>query len=342
MGTLFDQLSSLRLEIERLDDSRSEVTRQRDILAGRLEELAAKIEKKKADNPDGSLLPDFSLQSMLRKSQEMSASLTLLNRELDALKTARTERLQRLGRLYGLLVEQTAKNIRAASGSKQKELGKVLAKLRRERDLVRRELGTTPAPSAPMDTRNLLASDDPEELSERADAVRDEQARLRRRLASLSKNIKELKADRRLEREMRDFVEDQVLFSEDSRILRVTRTEESAPGMNQAADQSGQPGERPHYDESWEDGDEPHDPNIGGFPGTGESGGTLGGSADIETRSGQVAANLDENESDFDRLSPEKQIQVLDRRRRQVVEQIKKLQILHDRLREKAESLENR
>jgi len=340
-AALFDQISGLRLEIERLEDTRQAVTTQRDRLAGELEQLAARIRKNKADRPDGALIPDFALQGMLRKSQELSESLTLLNKEIQALRSARTERLQRLGKLYGQLVDLTARQIRTASGARQKQLVRVLAKVRHERDQVRRELGNPALPRAPMDTRNLLATDDPEELSERADAVSDEQDRLRRRLASLDRRILEIRADRRLERDMRDFVEDHTLFGEESRILQLSRQATSNPNADAAV--SGEGGRQDFSDSTQHEDESNLDPTPdadgAGFPGAGDSAGALDGTLDIETRGGQVPVNLEGADSDLGQMDPQKQIQILKRRRLQVVEQIKKLQILHDRLREKAESL---
>lgn len=339
-AALFDQTSALRLEIERLDDTTSTVAKQRDQLAGRLNSLATKIKKRKADLPEDSLLPNFGLQGMLQESQQMSESLTLLNKELEALRNIRTQRLQRLGLLYGQLVDQTAQRVRSTSGSQQKELVKVLARVRHQRDLVRRELDPGSAPRPPMEIQNLLATEDPEELSERADAIHDEQDRLRRRLASLDKNISEIRADRRLERDMRDFVEDHTLFSEESRILQVSKSNSAVGG---SADHS-QEGRQDYDDGSLLDANEaePGEGALGwGFPGAGESSGDMDGAMDIESRAGQVPVNVDASNSDLGQMNPEKKIQALKLRRRQVVERIKKLQILHDRLREKAESLIN-
>ena len=380
-AALVDQVSSIRLEIERLDDARKEVVLQRTELAGRLSKLASQIKQRKAERKEGGILPDLPLQEMLRRSQELSDTLTLITREMEALNQARKDRLQKLSLIYDRLVERTARSIRKASGARKAELLKSLAEFRTQRDRVRRELMPHPKARPPIQTEELLASDDPDELRERADAVRDEQDRLRRRLKRVDRRIARVQADRRLEREMQDFQEDQALFGEEGRILSVTRTKtertemptsfQSGKSGTENRDE-GEPGPADDLDADaiTDDGalppaggEECYGGQCGtpGLDGPDESGGggawqdphsdaSIGGSdpdapASVEvevtsTQEGRVPVGVDAGEADLERMSPAKRVKWLKKRRAQIVEQIKKLQILHDRIQEKAEQIE--
>ena len=349
---LYDQISSLRLEIERLDDAGKEVITQKEKMAAALESLAGKIDQRKAARSQESILPDFTLQSLLRQSQELSETLTLMNRELDALGDARRDRFEKLDILYGQLVEKMAKEMRAAKDSQKAALVKNLTKLRNDLESIHKELFTPARQSAPMETDNLLASDDTEELEERVDAVRDEQDRLRRRLAQLDKQIADTNSEMRLDREMRDFVEDHALFGEESRTMTVTKTTSYTP-----------PGNRAHgfnENEKSDDSDpspdgllgEPDDADMnydttmggecsGGMCGTpDESGG--GGPIDpvTETRQGQMPVGVGENDAGLEQMSSAQRLKVLRRHRFQTIEQIKKFQILQDQILEKVELLQ--
>jgi len=349
---LYDQISSLRLEIERLDDAGKEVITQKEKMAAALESLAKKIDQRKAARSQENILPDFTLQSLLRQSQELSETLTLMNRELDALGDARRDRFEKLDILYGQLVEKMAKEMRAAKDSQKAALVKNLTKLRNDRESIHKELFTPARQAAPMETDNLLASDDTEELEERVDAVRDEQDRLRRRLAQLDKQIADTNSEMRLDREMRDFVEDHALFGEESRTMTVTKTTSYTP-----------PGDRAHGFNSNEKSDDsdpspdgllgdPADADMnydgtmggecsGGMCGTpDESGG--GGPIDpvTETRQGQMPVGVGENDAGLEQMSPAQRLKVLRRHRLLTIEQIKKFQILQDQILEKVELLQ--
>jgi len=365
-AALVDQVSSIRLEIERLDDARKEVVRQRTQLAGRLSKLAHQIKQRKAERKQGGILPDLPLQEMLRRSQELSDTLTLITREMEALNQARKDRLQKLSLIYDRLVERTARSIRRASGARKAELLKSLAEFRSQRDRIRRELMPRPKARPPIQTEELLASDDPDELRERADAVRDEQDRLRRRLKRVERRIAQVQADRRLEREMRDFQEDQALFGEEGRILGVTRTKTTTVDVPTRVQNDKDSGYRDEVDpeppgqptnsgecfggecgtpglEGTDDGAWHGDPDTDASLGGGVEQPATPSSVEVEvtsTQTGQVPMGVDAGEGDAVPMSPAKRIKWLKQRRAKIVERIKKLQILHDRIQEKAEQIE--
>jgi len=361
---LVDQVSSIRLEIERLDDARKEVVLQRTQLAGRLAKLSQQIKLRKAGRKEGGILPDLPLQEMLRRSRELSDTLTLITREMEALNQARKDRLQKLSLIYDRLVDRTARSIRRASGARKAELLKSLAEFRTQRDMVRRELVPHSKARPPIRTDEMLASDDPDELRERADAVRDEQDRLRRRLERLDRRIAQVQADRRLEREMQDFQEDQALFGEEGRILGVTRsttTTTTIPaGTNAEKTDSGTRNEGdpavPAEDMDLGDHADPDDGQAVSGGGWGDEcyGGQCGTPglddstqppAPVEiavtsTQEGQVPMGVEAGEGDAVAMSPTRRVKWLQKRRAEIVGQIKKLQILHDRIQEKAEKIE--
>lgn len=349
---LFDRASAIRLEVERLDDARKALAARRDALAGRLDALAVRIRERKQARTAGGLLPDFTLQDLLRSSQELSGELTLLNKELEALEQLRRDRLERLYGIYGRLIGETTTEARNRKGARRAALLDVLGRLRTERRRVERALAVDRTPPPPMDTDHMLASDDPEELTEQADAVRDEQDRLRRRLASLGSRIQEAEAECRLEREMNDFQEDQELFAEDSRFIRATRTTSYSTEKSGGSGDHDASNDEPATHDGLADDYEGGDPDVGsavpagecagGFCGTpGESGGA-GAEREMvtitATEAGRLPVGVDADAA-LERLGPADRLRVLGRQRRRLVTQIKKLQILHDQLLEKIDHL---
>jgi hypothetical protein len=210
-GVLFDAVSSARLELERLDDTRREALRQRAALNTQLGDIATQIQRRKASVNGKSLLPDFVLADLLSRSQALSESLALQNREIEALDQARRVRVERLISLYDQLVKQTTAAVRSADRVRQGQQLGVLAKARAEREALRAELALAPIKPLMISLEDLLASDDPHELRERADVVRDEYDRCLKQFIALDKRIAELEAEMRLNHELYDIVGDLLL-----------------------------------------------------------------------------------------------------------------------------------
>jgi hypothetical protein len=332
-----DEISSLRLDLERLAEGRRQVLGQRDALARRLEALARDIERRKAAGAGERLLPDFQLLSDLRSSQELSEAVSALNREIDQLERTYHERLERLGALYDDAVEGTVGALRAAGEGERADLTRVLARLRSEREALRHELEPDRKPTdagGPESGTNLLASDDPEELAERADAVRDDQDKLRQKLASLDTRIAALERELRLEREMRDFVSDQDLFGEQSRVLRVPRGAEAGKtDFTNDGRQDDLPAAEGDADSAYEGGGA--DPSPGGW------GGGDGQSAvpSLPAGDGRLPVGVEQGAATAPGGERALSLPALRLQRDALVDQLKRLQVLHDRLREKAEDL---
>lgn len=190
-----------------------------------LNKLAARIEELKAQ-AKGKLLPGSELDSALKRSQELSASLTetasALSAQQNALEAANlallAELSNELNRLRTDFDRQTDRNVR-------KNLIAKMRSLRSERDQVRAALPAAKLPA--LDT--VRPSDDPEDLLEQADLLKDNEDKVRRQLQSLEKRIAEAKQERDLDNRVRQFLGDEALFDENDRRLRVTRTENAAP-----------------------------------------------------------------------------------------------------------------
>ncbi len=346
-NALHQQANSLRQEIERLSENRSQLAAQRDQWQARLDGLASEIDRRKAGHGQGSLFPNFGLQQLLRRSQETAAGLTHLHRELVALQEKRTEHLEQLEWLLGALVQASAENIRSLpKAARAGQLGE-LGRLRQERLSVQQALfaGLRPA-AAPMKTQGLLSADDPEELIERADAVRDEQDRLRRQLSGLDQHIRQARAEIRLNREMSDFMADHSLFGEGLRILKVSRINPSADKTSDGDAASDDPpaGEDTGFAV---DPDDNREGGIGectgGDCGTpSESGGGAYDTAIAEPvlSEGSVPIGVEQAPPPTQNLSPSQYLEALRRQRHRIVTRIKTFQILQDRLMEKADRLE--
>lgn len=325
-GTPIDRISTLRVELARLDEGRRRVQRQRDELARQVEALAQAIEGRKLQGPGG-LLPDFRLQADLQKSQEMAELLTQLNRELASLEGVRRAQLERLDGLYAAAVTEALGELRALQGLRRADLAPLIARLRAEQTALQAELGRGSASltgSAGDSAMSQLASDDPDELRERADAVRDEQDRLRRELGELDRRLASLERNLGLEREVRDFLTDQELFGEQARVLRLPRVAAGKSDENS------------------------FDRNQGGGPGgevDGSPDGSLGfGPPEPGAPDGASAGNsrlpMGVDGSGAGPAGGERQGAAgLRSRRSALIERIKQLQVLHDRLRDKVEEL---
>jgi hypothetical protein len=92
-----------------------------------------------------------------------------------------------------------------------------MRELRAERDAVRAAL---PASQVPALGRSD-ASDDPEDLLEQADALRDSEDKVKQRLKTLKARITEVREERDLERRMNDFLGEEAMFDEQDRRLRL-------------------------------------------------------------------------------------------------------------------------
>lgn len=195
---------------------RAEQLKQRNELST----LSAKIETLKAASK-GKLLPGSELDSALKRSQELSGALS----ELAAQVNGRETELENanLALLDGLSAELTrvrSEFDRQSDRNVRKGLIGQLRKLRAERDALRQTLPATRIPT--LDA--VRPSDDPEELLEQADLLRDNEEKLRRELKTLEARIAERRDEAELDRRVQRFMGEESMFDDGDRRLRVQRT----------------------------------------------------------------------------------------------------------------------
>ncbi len=186
-------------------------------LRGELNGLATRIETLKAEQ-QGKLTPSAELDQALRRSQELSGELTGL---AQAVANAEGESERVHMELHTALSEELAR-VKAAWDSTQdrQERARLISRLRElrtERDAVRAALPASQVPALGRED----TSDDPEDLLEQADALRDSEDKVKQRLSALKTRIAELREERDLERRMNDFLGEEAMFDEQDRRLRL-------------------------------------------------------------------------------------------------------------------------
>jgi uncharacterized coiled-coil DUF342 family protein len=186
-------------------------------LRGELNGLAERIEALKAER-QGQLTTSAELEQALRRSQELSGELTGL---AQAVSGAEGESERAHVALHAALSEELTRVLAAWDATEDRRertrLVSRMRELRAERDAVRAAL---PASRVPALNRSE-ASDDPEDLLEQADALRDSQDKVRQRLGALKARITEVREERDLERRMSDFLGEEAIFDEQDRRLRL-------------------------------------------------------------------------------------------------------------------------
>jgi hypothetical protein len=193
-------------------------------LRGELNGLAERIEALKAAQ-QGKLTPSAELDQALKRSQELSGTLTGL---AQSVASAESESERAHVALHAVLSEELTR-VKAAwdSTEDRQERARLLSRmreLRAEREAVRSALPASQVPAlGRADT-----SDDPEDLLEQADALRDSEDKVKQRLKVLKARIAEVREERDLERRMNDFLGEEAMFDEQDRRLRLRVNENKA------------------------------------------------------------------------------------------------------------------
>mgnify|MGYP000879205568 CR=1 FL=1 len=184
-----------------------------------LSQLSARIEALKAQQK-GKLLPGGELDSALKRSQELSGVLGGLASELSGRETAlETANLALIDGLSSELNRARAEFDRQSNRDLRRALIADMRRLRAERDALRQTLPVSKLPA--LDTR---PSDDPEELLEQADLLRDNEEKVRRQLQQLEARITERREELELDARMQRFLGEESMFDDGDRRLRVQRT----------------------------------------------------------------------------------------------------------------------
>ncbi|MFL5348101.1 MAG: TetR family transcriptional regulator [Hyalangium sp.] len=206
-------------------------------LRGELNGVASRIETLKAEQ-QGKLTPSAELNQALRRSQELSGELTGL---AQSVANAEGESERAHVALHTALSEELAR-VKAAWDSTQDRqerarLVSQMRELRTERDAVRAAL---PASQVPALGRSD-ASDDPEDLLEQADVLRDSEDKVKQRLGALKTRIAELREEHDLERRMSDFLGEEAMFDEQDRRLRLRLNSNQAVEVDSTPARRGPP-----------------------------------------------------------------------------------------------------
>ncbi len=201
-----------RQQVSQLKRRQAELQRQLDEVVARIDQL----KEQRRRNP----LPGNELQTSLRRSQDLSRQLTEVAQSLSqADVVAQRQNLA----LLSALSEQLRQLRTQWDGNDKKDARQgVVAQmraLRTEREQIRALLptATIPVPAPPR------SSDDPEDLLEQSDALRDAEDKVREQLRALEVRIAEAREEHELDRRMKDFLGDEAMFDEQDRSFRVHR-----------------------------------------------------------------------------------------------------------------------
>ena len=213
------QLDTLRGAAKAAREQASVVRSEQMARRQQLNQLSSRIEALKAE-AKGKLLPGGQLDAALKQSQELSDALTGLAQTMSTregeLESANLALLQALSaQLTSLRADFDRQTDRA---NRQKILAQFKA-LRAEREQVRAALPAAKVPALEA----LRFSEDPSELLEQADAMRDNEDKVRRELKVLEGRIAEAKSERELDGRVRQFLGEESLFDDQDRRLRVRR-----------------------------------------------------------------------------------------------------------------------
>lgn len=185
-----------------------------------LSQLSSRIETLKA-NQKGKLLPGGELDAALKRSQELSGALSDLASQVSGRETElETANLALLDGLSAELSRARADFDRQTDREVRRKLIADMRRLRAEREALRQTLPAARLPT--LDT--VKPSDDPEELLEQADLLRDNEEKLRRELKSLETRITERREEAELDRRVQRFMGEESMFDDGDRRLRVQRT----------------------------------------------------------------------------------------------------------------------
>ncbi|MCU0701199.1 MAG: TetR family transcriptional regulator [Myxococcaceae bacterium] len=214
------QVTSLRAE---------QLTRRNElsVVSSRIETLKAQAK--------GALLPGSELDQSLKRSQELSGVLTELAQQLSTREgELEAANLALLDALSGELTRLRAEFDRQTNREVRRGLIDQMRKLRSERESVRAALPATKLPT--LDA--LKPSDDPEELLEQADLLRDNEEKVRRELKALEARITQRREEAELDRRVQRFLGEESMFDDQDRRLRVQRKDQT---LGDAPASSGPP-----------------------------------------------------------------------------------------------------
>lgn len=196
----------------------NEIRARQMAMRSELNQLAQKIEALKAKQK-GALITGSELDASLQHSQELSGALTEAAQQMSqAQSELEKDNLALLTALNQELESARDQWDRQRDRKTRAALLKQMRSLRAEREQIRAML-----PASQVPALQTAGSDDPEDLLEQADALRDSEDKVRVKMKALQARIDELREERDLDRRMNDFLGDEAMFDDSDRRLRRTR-----------------------------------------------------------------------------------------------------------------------
>lgn len=212
-------LDAPREALERTEQSVRGLVGRQAALRGELNPLSARIEALKRHRAP--LGKRGGLDEALRKSQELSQTLEEI---AIALVTARGREQAAAGALDGALAQSIMEKRRAWEAARtvpeRRSLANNIRTLWTERERLRAFLPVERLPGLNPNRE----SENPGELLEQADALRDTEDKVRLQLVRVNARLADVRDERALEERMNAFVGTEALMDEQSSALRVTRS----------------------------------------------------------------------------------------------------------------------
>ncbi|MBL8919860.1 MAG: TetR family transcriptional regulator [Myxococcaceae bacterium] len=220
--------SGLRAQVAQLRGEQLAKRNELSVVSSRIESLKGQSK--------GALLAGSELDQSLKRSQELSGSLTELAQKLAARETElESANLALLEGLSGELNRLRGEFDRQTDRAARKSLIDQLRKLRAEREAVRAALPAAKLPSL----ETLKPTDDPEELLEQADLLRDNEEKVRRELKAVETRLTQRREELELDRRVQRFMGEESMFDDQDRRLRLQRkdtiTGEAPAGPSRSA-----------------------------------------------------------------------------------------------------------
>jgi hypothetical protein len=224
-----------KTELDQLRDSAHDAGQRVGVLRARqstlekkLDELAPQIESLKKQK---GLMASSELKAQLRRSQELSSQLTEVARSLVAAEAESERRnTQLLDALSAELQRLETAWDQSGSREQREHLAVQLRALRAEREKLR---GSMPQRAVPS-LRPSRISEEPEELLQQVDSLRDAEDKVKQQLSAVEARIGEVRGEQALDRRMREFINEQSLFDDQDRRFRLS------PGGFETTPTSGQ------------------------------------------------------------------------------------------------------
>lgn len=220
--------SGLRAQVAQLRGEQLSKRNELSVVSSRIESLKSQSK--------GALLAGSELDQSLKRSQELSGSLTELAQKLATRETElESANLALLEGLSGELNRLRGEFDRQTDRAARKSLIDQLRKLRAEREAVRAALPAAKLPSL----ETLKPTDDPEELLEQADLLRDNEEKVRRELKAVETRLTQRREELELDRRVQRFMGEESMFDDQDRRLRLQRkdtlTGEAPAGPSRSA-----------------------------------------------------------------------------------------------------------